>query len=111
MESEGDGGIDGRGGAVGAEGALAAAVQRVPLAALAARGPRGRGHQRRLGRGYVAGVRAAVAGIAPDAWTTIKYTNAIYDEDQQRWISDAEVAEIDYTAFTSKPKAKASPPG
>jgi hypothetical protein len=51
-------------------------------------------------------VRKAIASIDPDAWTTIEYTNAIFDEDQQRWISDAEVAEIDYTAFTSKAKAK-----
>jgi hypothetical protein len=47
-------------------------------------------------------VRKAIATIAPDAWTPIKYTNAIYDEDQQRWISQAEVAEIGYTAFTSR---------
>ena len=51
-------------------------------------------------------VRAAIAGIADDAWTKIKYTDAVFDEQQQRWISDAEVAEVDYTAFTSKPKAK-----
>jgi hypothetical protein len=51
-------------------------------------------------------VRKAIAQIPNDAWTTIKYTNAIFDEAQQCWISDAEVAEIDYTAFTSKPKAK-----
>ena len=30
----------------------------------------------------------------------------MFDEDQQRWISDAEVAEIGYTAFTSRPKAQ-----
>jgi Transposase DDE domain group 1 len=53
-----------------------------------------------------ASVRAAIAGIDPDAWTAIKYPNAIYDDDQQRWISDAEVAEIGYTAFTSRPKAE-----
>ena len=51
-------------------------------------------------------VRKAIASIEPDAWTTIKYTDAIFDEDQQRWISDAQVAEINYTAFTSKAKAK-----
>jgi hypothetical protein len=51
-------------------------------------------------------VRKAIASIDPDSWTTINYTNAVFDEDQQRWISDAEVAEIDYTAFTSKAKAK-----
>ena len=51
-------------------------------------------------------VRKAIATIDPQAWTPIKYTNAIFDEEQQRWISDAEVAEINYTAFTSRPKAK-----
>jgi len=49
-------------------------------------------------------VRKAIAAIDDDAWTTIKYTNAVFDEAQQRWISDAEVAEIPYTAFTSKRK-------
>jgi len=51
-------------------------------------------------------VSKAISMIGEQAWTTIKYTNAIFDEQQQRWISDAEVAEIDYTAFTSRPKAK-----
>jgi hypothetical protein len=37
---------------------------------------------------------------------SIKYPNAIYDEAEQRWISDAQVAEFTYTAFTSKPKAQ-----
>ena len=50
-------------------------------------------------------IRRAIAGIDPDAWTTIKYPNAVFDEDQQRWISDAEVAEIAYTAFRSRAKA------
>jgi len=47
-------------------------------------------------------VRAAIAAIGEDAWTPITYPNAIWDEDQQRWISDAQVAETEYTAFTSK---------
>jgi len=51
-------------------------------------------------------VRRAISTIGQDAWTSIKYTDAVFDEQQQRWISDAEVAEIGYTAFTSKPKAK-----
>ena len=51
-------------------------------------------------------VRKAITAIADDAWTPIRYTNAVFDEDQQRWISAAEVAEIDYTAFSSRPKAK-----
>ncbi len=53
-----------------------------------------------------AAVRKAIAAIDADAWTPIKYTNAVYDDDQQRWISDAEVAETAYTAFTSKSKTK-----
>ncbi len=47
-------------------------------------------------------VRAAIAAIGEDAWTPITYPNEIWDEDQQRWISDAQVAETEYTAFTSK---------
>jgi hypothetical protein len=53
-----------------------------------------------------AAVRKAIASIGDDAWTPIEYTNAIFDEAAQNWISDAEVAEIPYTAFTSRAKAK-----
>jgi Transposase DDE domain group 1 len=49
-------------------------------------------------------ITMAIAGIGEDAWTPIRYPNAIYDEDEQRWISDAEVAEIPYTAFAGKNK-------
>ena len=50
-------------------------------------------------------VTRAIAAIPDDSgWTPIQYPNAIYDADQQAWISDAEVAEIDYTAFTSRRK-------
>jgi Transposase DDE domain group 1 len=51
-------------------------------------------------------VRKAIESIDENAWTPIKYTNAIYDEAAQTWISQAEVAEIGYTAFTSRAKAK-----
>ena len=51
-------------------------------------------------------VRRAIAGVDEDAWTPIRYPNAVWDDDEQRLISDAEVAEVTYTAFTSKPKAK-----
>src|SRR5450755_3165985 len=47
-------------------------------------------------------VQKAVAGISEDAWVSIKYPKAIYDQDEQRWISDAQVAETTYTTFTSK---------
>lgn len=51
-------------------------------------------------------VKRAIATIDEDAWTTIKYTDAIYDEANQRWISRAEVGEIGYTAFTSRKKSE-----
>ena len=47
-------------------------------------------------------VVAAISGIPEQAWTPIHYPEAIYDEQQQRWVSDAEVAETPYTAFTSR---------
>jgi Transposase DDE domain group 1 len=46
-------------------------------------------------------VRAAIAAIAEDAWTDIKYPRAIWDDQLACWVSDAQVAEVKYTAFTS----------
>ena len=39
-------------------------------------------------------VLAAIAGIGDDAWTPIRYPHAIFDDTQQRLISNAEVAEV-----------------
>jgi hypothetical protein len=47
-------------------------------------------------------VKAAIAAIPEDGWTPVKYPRAVWDEQQNRWISDAEVAEAKYTAFSSK---------
>jgi hypothetical protein len=47
-------------------------------------------------------VRAAIAAISEDAWKPIKYPRAIWDDQLRAWVSDAEVAETAYTAFTSK---------
>src|SRR6202011_2012336 len=47
-------------------------------------------------------VRAAIAGISEDAWRPIKYPRAIWDDQLACWVSDAQVAEVEYTAFTSK---------
>lgn len=49
-------------------------------------------------------VKRAIGTIADDAWTKIQYTNAIYDPDTHIWISVAEVAEVPFTAFSSRPK-------
>jgi Transposase DDE domain group 1 len=51
-------------------------------------------------------VAAAIAAIPGNAWTPIKYPRAIWDDQLRAWVSDAEVAETRYTAFTSK-KSKA----
>jgi len=58
-------------------------------------------------------VRAAIATIDDDAWTPIRYPNAIWDDragvdGSGGWISDAEVAETTYTAFTSRGKQPAT---
>jgi hypothetical protein len=47
-------------------------------------------------------VRAAIAAISDDAWIPIRYPRGIWDDQLDCWISDAEVAEIQYTAFASK---------
>jgi hypothetical protein len=46
-------------------------------------------------------IERAIAGIDEDAWTTVRYPGAVVDPDTGAWISDAEVAEIPYTAFAS----------
>ncbi|HET6531985.1 MAG TPA: IS1380 family transposase [Actinoplanes sp.] len=50
-------------------------------------------------------VTAAIGSIPADRWTTIRYPQAIWDDDEQRWISDAEIAEVPLTAFTGRRKA------
>jgi Transposase DDE domain group 1 len=47
----------------------------------------------------------AIAAIGQDAWTPVRYPGAVRDPDTGAWISDAEVAEIPYTAFASTPDA------
>jgi hypothetical protein len=54
-------------------------------------------------------VKAAIAAIPEDAWTSIEYTDAVFDEPSQRWISRAEVAEIAFTAFASAKKSEQVP--
>lgn len=54
-------------------------------------------------------VKAAIADIGADAWTPIEYTDAIFDEPSGRWISRAEVAEIGFTAFSSRKSTEQIP--
>lgn len=51
-------------------------------------------------------VTAAISRIPEEDWVDIKYPDAIWDDHEQRWVSDAQVAEISYTAFTSRKKAE-----
>ncbi|MDQ2837160.1 MAG: IS1380 family transposase [Actinomycetota bacterium] len=49
-------------------------------------------------------VLRAISAIPDTGWTRIEYPNAVFDEQLQQWISDAEVAEVPFTAFTSRPQ-------
>jgi len=49
-------------------------------------------------------VKRAIAGIDEDVWTTIKYPDAIFDETTGTWISKAQVADVPFTAISSKKK-------
>jgi hypothetical protein len=52
-----------------------------------------------------AAIERAIAAIDEAAWTPVRYPGAVVDPDTGAWISDAEVAEIAYTAFASTPEA------
>jgi Transposase DDE domain group 1 len=54
-------------------------------------------------------VNAAISTIPDPAWTAIHYPDAFVDTETGALISDAQVAEIPYTAFTSHPKAQQVP--
>lgn len=49
-------------------------------------------------------ITAAIAAIKETDWTPIRYPDAIFDAEQQRWISDAQVAETEFTAFLTPSK-------
>ncbi len=51
-------------------------------------------------------VLAAIAAIDQAAWTAIEYPQAVWDHEAERWVSDAEVAEVAFTAFTGRRKAE-----
>jgi hypothetical protein len=49
-------------------------------------------------------VKTTIATIAEDAWTSIEYTDAVFDDASGQWISRAEVAEVAFTAFAAQPQ-------
>ncbi|HEX6404623.1 MAG TPA: IS1380 family transposase [Pseudonocardiaceae bacterium] len=46
-------------------------------------------------------IRRTITSIDERAWVAIKYPNAIFDDQAGQWISDAEIAEVPYTAFAT----------
>lgn len=59
-------------------------------------------------------VKATIASITQESWTAIKYPKAIWEEDDTvpgggYWVSDAEVAEVDFVAFTGRRKSEHVP--
>src|SRR6266536_3293520 len=51
-------------------------------------------------------VTAAIASMPEDAWIAIHYPRAVFDDQLGQWVSDAEVAEVPFTAFASRGKAR-----
>lgn len=51
-------------------------------------------------------VTAAITSIPAGAWQAIEYPNAVFEEAEQRWVSDAEIAEVPFVAFTGRRKAE-----
>ena len=47
-------------------------------------------------------IRAAITAISEDAWMPIRYPRAVWDDQLHCWVSDAQVAEVEYTAFASR---------
>jgi hypothetical protein len=46
-------------------------------------------------------IQRAIGSIPDTAWTPLRYPGAVQDPDTGAWISDAEVAEVPYTAFAT----------
>ena len=58
-----------------------------------------------------AAIRAAIAAIPEDAWTAIEYPQAIWDDQLDCWVSDAEVAETSTRRSPRRRRNCTSPPG
>jgi Transposase DDE domain group 1 len=56
-------------------------------------------------------IHAAIAAIGDTGWTPIHYPEAFVDTQTGELVSDAEIAEVPYVAFTSQPKACRPPAG
>ena len=50
-------------------------------------------------------IRRTIEAIPDDAWVEIDYPQPVWDEEQHRFVSRAQIAEIRYTAFADTPDA------
>ena len=48
----------------------------------------------------------AITAIPETAWVPIRYRQAVWDDEAGRWVSEAEVAEIGFTAFTGRRRSE-----
>src|SRR2546425_283756 len=60
------------------------------------------GHTKIQGQPVLVRGLNALAAVPEDAWTAIRSPRAIWDDQLRCWVSDAEIAEVPYTAFASK---------
>ena len=58
-----------------------------------------------------ASIRAAIAAIGDDAWTAIKYPQAVWDDQSDCWISSTPRSPRRDTPRSRRGKARRSPPG
>ncbi len=64
-----------------------------------------------LSTGINPSITVAIGQILDSDWVDIVYPHPIEEPDTGQLISAAQVAQIGYTAFVSRPSASRSPPG
>jgi|1186.fasta_scaffold29828_3 hypothetical protein len=47
--------------------------------------------------------------LTSEAWEPIEYTDAVYDDRAQRWISSADVAQLEFTTFSGRKRTDQLP--
>jgi hypothetical protein len=90
--------------ACGADWTIVVQMDSACYAAAVIAAVRGNGARFSVAAPVTAAIRAAIAAIPEDAWTAIEYPQAVWEDQLGCWVSDAEVAETNYAAFTSKKK-------
>ncbi len=55
---------------------------------------------------HTTAVTRAITAIPETAWVPIRYRQAVWDDEAGRWVLEAEVAEIGFTAFTGRRRSE-----